>query len=110
MADPDISIDDLIAAVEVSRPTPTPKQRVEEAQPPTWSWIPITYLCLKCKRQYKGQLFHPSNDTFTKPGDTKQTPWCPRCIDEALWWLHSKFEVTEIIEPVELVEIQADGR
>lgn len=99
MEDDDLSVDDLlaVAAAKIKSMRLQTEQAAEPA--PIWEWIPLTYLCLKCKRQYKGQLFHPSNDTYTKPGDTKQTAWCPRCIDEALWWLHSKFEVVEIIEP-----------
>jgi hypothetical protein len=92
----DLSIDDLLAAVSTSK-TPTRKSAVVvEPTAPVWGYIPISYKCLQCGRVYKGQLFHPSNDTYTKPHDEKVTSWCPRCLDEKLWWAHQNFEIEEV--------------
>ena len=93
----DLDIDDLLLAVATKT-----RSRTEHAfnsdPAPSWDYIPITYHCLQCKRQYQGKLFHPSNDAFAKAGDIKETPWCPRCLDERLWWLHQGFTVEKVVE------------
>ena len=90
----DISVEDLLAAVNISKRR---KEASYEAQEPIIEWIysDSTYECLGCKRIYHGRLFHST----AGPPTRRYTAWCPKCLDPVVFWLHHQFTVESVEEP-----------
>jgi len=69
---------------------------IEDNEKVLWVYSNSNYECLQCHRTYHGQLFHP---TIQEP-KKRYVAWCPKCIDEKLWWLHQNFTVVSIEKPI----------
>ena len=91
----DISIDNLLLAVAEIKPRqsriPTESTHVE------WIYSSSSIECIGCGRVYYGQKFHAAINTYGP--DRTFVQWCPRCLDEELFWTHCGLKVERVEQP-----------
>ena len=87
----DLDLDSLLQAAESLISS---KSIQEDTVKITWTHSKSTIECLQCKRVYHGELFH---STAQEP-KRRYVAWCPKCIDEKIWWLHQNFTIEHVEE------------
>ncbi len=75
---------------------PTSKgQSIIKEETVYWIFSDSTYQCLQCNRIYYGKLYHAS---LNLP-ERQHVSWCPKCLDNEIFWLHYNFTVEKVDEP-----------
>lgn len=93
-----VSIDDLLLAVAEIKLKPRQDKKEE---PDTihveWIYSPSSIECIGCGRVYRGQKFHAAINIYGP--DRTFVQWCPKCLNEELFWTHCGLKVERVEHP-----------